>query len=219
MGSSLCKQKYNRNELLALLRDSNTYGITLLTYTEFINSPIYIKNINPTEDLTTNDEFYINIWNKWKETHPSLKDLPDISTNIIILIIKSPIVHLKYKIPKFHALWQRNALKRFYQLQDWNVEIESFHGTNQFTLLQNIDNYIHYILDHYTYSDIVQHINEVYTPTLWHISQMTDSTWRNIIIKLNNSPHSDSNKLNIIQTICHDKTISLFTELDAKIII
>ena len=218
MGTSLCKPKYNRNDLLALSRDSTTYGITLITYTQFINSAIYIKKTQ-TEDNAIMEEDYIRAWNEWKDTQPSLQDLPDITTNIISNIIPSPIVRHTYKIPKKHVLWQRRALKNFYEIQDWAVEIETMRGTDQFTLMQNIDNFIHYILDHYTYSDIVQHIKEVYTPTLWDISQETSSKWRDIIIYINNSSHKDTDSLIITQNICYDKLHTIWAECDAKIII
>lgn len=217
MGSSMCKPTYNRNELFAMMRDTKTYGINLVTYTNFINSQIYINSRTTPDNI--NDDSYINLWNQWKDTQECLNDLPDISTNIIIKIIQSPVVKHKYHLPKHHASYQKNTLKAFYKLQSWEVEIEELRGTPQFTLLQDIDNYINYILDNFAYYDIVQHIKEVYTLPLWNVSQMKDPTWRDIIIKINNSSHKDICELNLIQNICYDKSLPIWSELDKKIIL
>ena len=213
----MCKPLYNRNELLTLQRDSHTYGINLVTYTNFINSQIYITNLSSLDSM--NDDIYISTWNHWKDQEEALRTLPDICTNLIIKIIQSPIVKQKCHIPKQHAVDQTKALKAFYKLQSWEVEIASLQGTPQYTLLQDIDNYINYILDNFAYYDIVQHIKEVYTLPLWNVSQMKDPTWRDIIIKINNSSHKDIHELNLLQTICYDKAMPIWSELDRKIII
>ena len=187
---------YTRNELLALQRDAYKYGINKDRYFEFCKSENY--------------KLDVNAWNKWKSKQEWGLELDNITEDIFY-----KLVSIKHDIPEIHCSVHFNSLKKYYILRNWDEEIKHLEDMDDYSKLQDIDNFINYILDLYRYNDIVQHIKEIGDKKLWDFSQ--DSKWDKIVNSILKTSYLDD--IIILEYICSKKKELLLSELDNKIII
>jgi len=223
MGCCFTKRSitFTRNEILALNRDANKYGINMERYNDFCKSRNYrIAILHFSYKSSEYDNAYINAWNEWKRLQPWAIQLPDLDKNIVTQLAYAPTsLNNSNTIPKKHAQWQINSLKAFYNLQSWDNEIIDFKEQCNYLQYKNMDYFINYLLENKRYSCIVNNIKSLYGEDLWNLTQNIDSHWRDILSIITTSKHNDINNISIIEKFCKDKKEDLLNNLTNKIII
>ena len=137
--SKSTNKHYTRNELMALNRDADLYGINLERYQEFCGSQSYQLAIlhlsHGGDDVVEGgdlDASYINAWNKWKRGQSWGFHCPDLQTNLITSLAYAPTkMNGYFSIPRRHIAWHRESLKRFYKIHDWKGEIDGMQYQTQ----------------------------------------------------------------------------------------
>ena len=223
--SKSTNKHYTRNELMALNREADLYGINLERYQAFCGSQSYQlailhlshggDDVGEGGDL---DASYINAWNKWKRCQPWGVHCSDLKANLITGLAYAPTTMNGYfNIPKRHIAWHRESLKRFYKIQDWKGEIDGMQHHIEYDALLDIDNFVDYRLDNERYNDIIDMIKTTYGEVIWNLSQ--DDKWREIVEKINCAGHRDIEHIEALETICRGKQDDLFCELNGRIFI
>ncbi len=214
------KNNYSRNELLALNRDAEKYGINLTRYQQFCSSNNYhLANLIITDNDNI-DNIYCEYWNKWKQRQSWGINLPDLDKNIITQLAYAPTkLNNCHHIPSLHDHNQVESLKNFYSLHKWTDEINHLKHDEQYDSLTNIDNFIYWILDKHRYHEITEKLIEKYSLQSWELSQTLNSKWRDLIQHIQSTSHKDIPKLQLIQELTRQKTDELLIHLDNKIII
>ena len=222
MGSvcSSKKNKYSRNELLALNRDAEKYGVNLTRYQQFCSSNNYqLANLIITDNDNV-DHIYCEYWNKWKQRQPWGINLSNLDKNIITQLAYAPTkLNHYHSIPRQHDYNQVETLKNFYSLHKWNNEINHLKHDKQYTSLTQMDNFIHWLLDNHRYHEIKDRLIQNYSQQSWDLSQTLNSKWRDLIQHIQSTSHKDIPKLQLIQELTRQKTEELLIYLDNKIII
>ncbi len=210
-----------RNELLALNREADKYGISLERYKAFTKSTNYtLSFLVLSQDQPNIDDLMVKAWNEWKYKQPWGLVCPDLTENIITQLAHAPTKINGYnKIPSTHLSSQITTLDNFYLLQDWTSEIEHLINDEIYISLRNRSCFIHWLLDNFRYYDIIQNIKNTYGEDYWSFTQDLDNDWLTIINNINHSGHENLKRLKFIKRMTTIRIDELLTRLDQKIII
>ena len=185
MGCCISKKNTNfsRNELLALNRDADKYGISLERYKSFTKSNNYkLSFLVLSHEHQSIDTLMIQAWNEWKYKQPWGIHCSDLTENIITKIAHAPTKkNGHYKIPSNHLQSQITVLDNFYSLQNWDSEIKHLINDKIYLSLKNRKNFICWLLDNFRYYDIIDKIKNNYGDDYWNFTQNLDKDWYNII--------------------------------------
>ena len=200
------KQLYSRNEIMALNRDAEAYGINLKRYQTFCDTNNYkLAILTITNNDNTLDSNLINYWNKWKQSQSWGNTVKNLDKNCLTQLAYAPTkLNNSNSCPKYHNAEHISTLTKFYSL---------------YSPKKNLDIYINEQLDNKRYHEIVDEIKKKYSETNWNLSQNLTQKWLDVIYIIKNSTHNEIKYLELVEEVCKYQSNQLLDDLNKRIII